>query len=100
MSNIEDNIRENIEKEKKIALGAWKTLVEHAEEVINHLSEPLPSSISIPHTIDGDTMRLTLQIKRIYPEVIAGESLLQEAVVLETPDMTKPIKRNTPPSMA
>lgn len=31
---------------------------------------------------------------------VAGESLLQEAVVLEQPDMTKPAKRNRPPSMA
>ena len=100
MSNIEDIVRENIEKEKKIVQSAWKILIEHVEEEINHPVDALPSSISIPHTIDGDTMRLTLQIKRIYPKVVAGESLLQEAVVVETPDMTKPTKRNRPPSFA
>ena len=100
MSNIEDAITEGIEKEKKIVQGAWKTLIEHVEEVINHPVDALPSSVSVPNTIDGDTMRLTLEIKRIYPKVIAGKSLLQEAVVLEQPDMTKPTKRNRPPSMA
>ena len=39
---------------------------------------------------------MTLRMNKVVDlSRFAGESLLQEAVVLETPDMMKPIKRNT-----
>ena len=68
MLDVETAMKKQIAKEKNIVLGAWKTLIEHVQEVINHPVDPLPSSISIPNTIDGKTIRLTLNIDQIYPQ--------------------------------
>ena len=66
-------VAETTAKEKKVAAAALELLVEHVTDCINHPTDGLPSVISIPFT-DGDiTLRLHLDIMRIWdsedPEV-------------------------------
>ena len=42
MLDVETAMKKQIGKEKNIVLGAWKTLIEHVQEVINHPVDSAP----------------------------------------------------------